>query len=168
MRGLELEGFDAGDRTSLDLPSVQQNLIRRMVATGKPVTLVLMTGSAVSINREHASVPAILQAWYGGEAAGLAVADVLFGDYNPAGRLPVTFYRSVDDLPPFENYDMAGRTYRYFSEEVLYPFGHGLGYSPFHYDNLILEKKEISDMESVTVSVDVIAHPFPYCAQFSF
>ncbi len=111
--------------TGLPLISLKCNssLIRRIAATGKPVTLVLMTGSAVSINDEHQQVPAIIQAWYGGEAAGKAVADVLFGDYNPAGRLPVTFYKSVDDLPPFENYDMAGRTYRYFEGEVLYPFG---------------------------------------------
>jgi beta-glucosidase len=155
MRGLHLEGFDAGDRTSLDLPAVQRSLIRQIAATGKPVTLVLMTGSAVSITREHESVPAILQAWYGGEAAGEAVADVLFGDYNPAGRLPVTFYRSVDDLPPFENYDMEGRTYRYFSGEVLYPFGYGLSYTHFSYDNLILEKDEIGRDETFTVSVDV-------------
>ncbi|TFH27038.1 MAG: glucan 1,4-alpha-glucosidase, partial [Bacteroidia bacterium] len=155
MRGLHLEGFDAGDRTSLDLPAVQRSLIRQIAATGKPVTLVLMTGSAVSINREHDLVPAILQAWYGGEAAGEAVADVLFGDYNPAGRLPVTFYRSVDDLPPFENYDMEGRTYRYFGGEVLYPFGFGLSYTSFQYDNLILEKDEIGAEETITVSVDV-------------
>ncbi len=155
MRGLELEGFLAGDRTSLDLPAVQRNLIRRIAATGKPVTLVLMTGSAVSINRAHETLPAIVQAWYGGEAAGTAVADVLFGDYNPAGRLPVTFYRSVRDLPPFESYDMDGRTYRYFDGEVLYPFGHGLSYTTFHYDNLILEKKEIPQGDSLTVSVDV-------------
>ncbi len=155
MRGLDLEGFDAGDRTSLDLPAVQRSLIRRIAATGKPVTLVLMTGSAVSITREHETVPAILQAWYGGEAAGEAVADVLFGDYNPAGRLPVTFYRSVDDLPPFENYDMEGRTYRYFTGPVLYPFGYGLSYTRFTYDNLILEKDEIGEDETITVSVDV-------------
>ena len=155
MRGLHLEGFNAGDRTSLDLPEVQRSLIRRIAATGKPVTLVLMTGSAVSISREHDLVPAIVQAWYGGEAAGEAVADVLFGDYNPAGRLPVTFYRSVDDLPPFEDYDMEGRTYRYFGGEVLYPFGFGLSYTSFHYDNLILEKDEIGAEETITVSVDI-------------
>ncbi len=155
MRGLELDGFNAGDRTSLDLPDVQKRLIRRINATGKPVTLMLMTGSAVSIASEHESVPAILQAWYGGEAAGKAVADVLFGDYNPAGRLPVTFYKSVEDIPPFDNYDMAGRTYRYFEGEVLYPFGHGLSYSQFSYDNLILDRNEISKTGSITLSVDV-------------
>jgi len=155
MRGLELEGFHAGDRTSLDLPAVQRSLIRQIAATGKPVTLVLMTGSAVSIVREHAAVQSVLQAWYGGEAAGEAVADVLFGDYNPAGRLPLTFYNSVEDLPDFEDYDMPGRTYRYFEGEVLYPFGYGLSYTSFKYDNLILEKDEISPDESITVTVDI-------------
>lgn len=155
MRGLELEGFHAGDRTSLDLPEIQRSLIRQIAATGKPVTLVLMSGSAVSITLEHQLVPAILQAWYGGEAAGEAVADVLFGDYNPAGRLPLTFYRSVDDLPPFEDYNMEGRTYRYFEGEVLYPFGYGLSYTSFTYDNLILEKNEMGADESISVSVDV-------------
>jgi beta-glucosidase len=155
MRGLELEGFHAGDRTSLDLPAVQRSLIRQIAATGKPVTLVLMTGSAVSITREHEIVPSILQAWYGGEAAGEAVADVLFGDYNPAGRLPLTFYNSVNDLPPFEDYNMTGRTYRYFDGEVLYPFGYGLSYTSFSYRNLILEKDEMAAGDSIVVSVDV-------------
>jgi beta-glucosidase len=155
MRGLHLEGFEGGDRTSLDLPEVQQQLIRRIAATGKPVTLVIMTGSAVSINWEDEHLDAILQAWYPGEAGGTAVADVLFGDYNPAGRLPVTFYRSVDDLPDFKDYSMDGRTYRYFEGEVLYPFGYGLSYTTFDYENLILDKDEISPREEVTVSVDV-------------
>ena len=155
MRGLDLEGFVGGDRSSLSLPAVQRNLIQRMSATGKPLTLVLMTGSAVSIHREQEILPSIIQAWYGGEAAGKAVADVLFGDYNPAGRLPLTFYRSVDDLPPFEDYAMKGRTYRYFEGEVLYPFGFGLSYSDFTYDNLILESNELYAGESLTVSVDV-------------
>jgi beta-glucosidase len=155
MRGLVLEGFNAGDRTSLDLPEVQGRLVRRIAAIGKPVTLVLMTGSAVSITREHDIIPSILQAWYGGEAAGEAVADVLFGDYNPAGRLPLTFYRSVEDLPPFEDYNMVGRTYRYFDGEVLYPFGFGLSYTRFTYDNLILEKDEIFSGDTIMVTVDV-------------
>jgi beta-glucosidase len=155
MRGLDLEGFDRGDRTSLDLPEAQRSLIRQVVATGKPVTLVLMTGSAVSINWEDQHIPSILQAWYGGESAGSAVADVLFGDYNPAGRLPVTFYKSIDDLPDFENYDMEGRTYRYFEGEVLYPFGYGLSFTTFSYDNLILEKDEITQDGELTVSVEV-------------
>ncbi len=155
MHGLDLDGFYRGDRTSLDLPETQSRLIRQIVTTGKPVTLVLMTGSAVSINWEDEHISSILQAWYGGESAGSAVADVLFGDYNPAGRLPVTFYRSVDDLPDFENYNMEGRTYRYFGGEVLYPFGYGLSYTSFSYDNLILEKDEIAQDEELTVSVEV-------------
>jgi beta-glucosidase len=155
MRGLELEGFSQGDRTLLELPRVQQELIRAIASAGKPVTLVLMTGSAVSIEQEQKLIPAVLEAWYGGEAAGDAVADVLFGDYNPAGRLPVTFYRSVEDLPPFEDYSMEGRTYRFFEGEVLYPFGFGLSYTRFGYDNLILEKKEVANGEPLTVSVDV-------------
>ena len=155
MRGLDLEGFQGGDRTTLHLPGVQQALIRSIAATGKPVTLVLMTGSAVSIQGEQQVVPSIVQAWYGGEAAGTAVADVLFGDYNPAGRLPVTFYRSVEDLPPFEDYRMEERTYRYFTGEVLYPFGYGLSFTGFAYDNLILDREEISMGEKVMISVDV-------------
>ncbi|MDX2430539.1 MAG: glycoside hydrolase family 3 C-terminal domain-containing protein [Bacteroides sp.] len=155
MRGLDLDGFYRGDRTSLDLPETQSKLIRQIVAAGKPVTLVLMTGSAVSINWEDEHIPSILQAWYGGESAGSAVADVLFGDYNPAGRLPLTFYKSVDDLPDFENYDMEGRTYRYFNGEVLYPFGYGLSYSDFTYNNLILEREETTQDEELTISVEV-------------
>jgi beta-glucosidase len=135
MRGLELEGFSAGDRTSLDLPQVQKSLIQQIMATGKPVTLVLMSGSAVSLDEGQLQVPAILQSWYGGEAAGTAVADVLFGDTNPAGRLPVTFYRSAADLPPFESYDMAV-TYRY-----LRGGPHPLACLSYftRYDSLILE-----------------------------
>jgi beta-glucosidase len=155
MRGMELDGFHAGDRTNLRLPAIQQSLIRTIAAAGTPVTLVLMSGSAISIDREQQWVPSVLQAWYGGEAAGIAVADVLFGDYNPAGRLPVTFYRSVDDLPAFEDYNMKGRTYRYFDGDVLFPFGYGLSYTNFTYDNLILDKEEVAAGESVVVSVEV-------------
>jgi len=155
MKGLNLEGFRGGDRTSMDLPENQRRLIRQMVATGKPVTLVLMSGSALSLNWSQAHVPAILQAWYGGECAGEAVADVLFGDYNPAGRLPMTYYKSMDDLPPFEDYSMEGRTYRYFDGEVLYPFGHGLSYSTFLYSDMVLEKKEIARADSLMASITV-------------
>lgn len=152
---VEVEGFAGGDRLTLELPAVQQELMKKVVATGKPVVLVLLNGSAVAINWEHENVPAILEAWYPGEAAGSAIADILFGDYNPAGRLPVTFYKSVEDLPPFEEYAMKGRTYRYFEGEVLYPFGHGLSYSTFEYDNLRLSESEIKPDGSVTASVDV-------------
>ncbi len=129
-------GFSGGDRTSLDLPQPQEELLEAVAATGKPVVLVLLNGSALSVNWAARHVPAIVEAWYPGEESGTALADVLFGDYNPAGRLPVTFYRSVDQLPPFEDYRMAGRTYRYFTGEPLYPFGHGLSYTRFRYGKL--------------------------------
>ncbi|HYG80090.1 MAG TPA: glycoside hydrolase family 3 C-terminal domain-containing protein, partial [Pyrinomonadaceae bacterium] len=111
---VKTEGFRGGDRTKLELPQAQEELLKAVQATGKPVVLVLMSGSALAINWAKDNVPAILQAWYPGEEGGAAIADVLFGDYNPAGRLPVTFYKSADDLPPFEAYGMQGRTYRYF------------------------------------------------------
>ncbi|MFC2090620.1 glycoside hydrolase family 3 C-terminal domain-containing protein [Bacteroidota bacterium] len=152
---VEVEGFNGGDRTSLDLPAVQIELMKKILATGKPVTLVLLNGSAVSINWADEHIPAILEAWYPGEAAGTAIADILFGDYNPSGRLPVTFYKSENDLPPFEDYNMVGRTYRYFEGDVLYPFGHGLSYSTFEYSNLRLSRDEIKVGGTVNVSVDV-------------
>ncbi len=151
---VEIPGFSGGDRTSLDLPAPQEALLKKAAASGKPVVLVLMNGSALSINSADRRVPAIVEAWYPGEEGGRAVADVLFGDYNPAGRLPVTFYKSTDQLPPFENYDMQGRTYRYFTGEVLYPFGHGLSYTTFEYSGLSLPTEIVSG-DSVKVSVTV-------------
>ncbi len=151
---VEIEGFHGGDRTSLELPGIQKDLIRDIRALGKPVILILFNGSALAVNREDKNIPAILEAWYPGQAGGNAIADVIFGDYNPAGRLPVTFYRSVDDLPPFEDYNMKGRTYRYFEGEALYQFGYGLSYTTFKYDNLTLEK-QCKACESVDLSVDV-------------
>jgi len=129
-------GFAGGDRTSLDLPAPQDSLLRAVVATGTPTVVVLLSGSALSVGwaAEHAA--AMLEAWYPGQAAGTAIADVLFGRVSPSGRLPVTFYRSVSDLPPFTDYRMAGRTYRYFSGDVLFPFGHGLSYAQFRYRDL--------------------------------
>ncbi len=134
-------GFKGGDRTSIDLPERQQRLLEAVAATGKPVVVVLLSGSALVVNwaAEHAN--AILQAWYPGEEGGTALADVLFGDYNPAGRLPVTFYKSLDQLPPFESYAMDGRTYRYFKGEPLYPFGYGLSYTRFGYSKLVVPKR---------------------------
>ncbi len=152
---VRVEGFLGGDRLTLDLPRNQEELIKAVSALKKPLILVLLNGSAVSINWEQKNIPGILEAWYPGQAAGTAIADVLFGDYNPAGRLPVTFYKSVNDLPSFENYDMAGRTYRYFTKEVLYPFGYGLSYTTFRYDSLTLSKPKINQAESVTASVSV-------------
>jgi beta-glucosidase len=130
---VDLSGFKGGDRTTLDLPASQENLLKKLNATGKPVVLVLMSGSALSVNWENANLPAILEAWYPGEEGGTAIADVLFGDYNPAGRLPVTFYKSVNQLPSFEDYNMKGHTYRFFEGEALYPFGYGLSYTSFRY-----------------------------------
>jgi len=149
-----IEGFDHGDRTTLDLPRIQQDLIKEITALGKPVVLVLLNGSAVSVNWANQHIPAIVEAWYPGQAGGQAIADVLFGDYNPAGRLPVTFYTSLDDLPAFGDYAMAGRTYRYYKKPVLYPFGYGLSYTTFHYDNLKIEPPAHKG-DSVRVTVDV-------------
>jgi beta-glucosidase len=151
---VNIEGFKGGDRTNLDLPKVQEELIREIAALGKPVVLVLLNGSALAINWEGQHIPAILEAWYPGQAAGQAIADVLFGDYNPAGRLPVTFYTGLKDLPSFGDYTMAGRTYRYFKGEVLYPFGYGLSYTRFQYDHLQIGKTARRG-DTVRVSVNV-------------
>jgi beta-glucosidase len=151
---VQVEGFRGGDRTRIDLPEIQQDLIRSIQALGKPVILVLLNGSALAVNWENANVPAILEAWYPGQAAGQALADVLFGDYNPGGRLPVTFYRSVNDLPAFTDYNMSTQTYRYFKGTPLYPFGYGLSYTTFGYAKLEVAE-EITAGEGLTVSVEV-------------
>jgi beta-glucosidase len=145
----------AGDRLTLDLPGIQQRLLQAVYETGTPVVLVLMNGSAVSINWAAEHIPAILEAWYPGQAGGTAVAEALFGLTNPGGRLPVTFYRSVDDLPPFDDYSMENRTYRYFTGRPLYPFGYGLSYTTFAYRNLQIVPEVASLGESVSVQVDV-------------
>ncbi|MCC9166481.1 glycoside hydrolase family 3 C-terminal domain-containing protein [Pontibacter harenae] len=129
-------GFEGGDRTTILLPQVQTDLMKALKATRKPVVFVMMTGSAIATPWESENVPAIVNAWYAGQSAGTAIADVLFGDYNPAGRLPLTFYKSDKDLPPFGDYSMEGRTYRYFKGQPLYAFGHGLSYTTFSYDQL--------------------------------
>jgi beta-glucosidase len=135
---VDYPGFNGGDRTTIQLPAVQTALMKTLKATGKPVVFVMLTGSAIAIPWEDENIPAIVNAWYGGQSAGTAVADVLFGDYNPAGRLPVTFYKSDEDLPGFSDYSMNNRTYRYFKGEALYPFGYGLSYSTFKYDQLAI------------------------------
>ena len=152
---VETPGFLGGDRTRIDLPDAQERLLERIVAVGKPTVLVLMSGSAVAVNWAQEHVPAIVEAWYGGQAAGSALADVLFGDYNPAGRLPVTFYTSVDDLPPFDDYRMAGRTYRFFKGTPLYPFGDGLSYTTFAYRNLRTSSARLRAADTLIVRVDV-------------
>ena len=128
--------------------------MKKLHATGTPVVLVLTSGSALAVNWENENLAAIVQLWYPGEEGGTALADVLFGDYNPAGRLPVTFYKSVDQLPPFNDYNMKGRTYRYFEGTPLFPFGYGLSYTRFSYQNLVLPPA-IQAGDSAVVSVEV-------------
>lgn len=145
---VDFKGFRGGDRTSIELPKTQREYISALSATGKPVVFVNLSGSAVALAPEAEHCDAILQAWYGGQQGGQAVADVLFGDYNPAGRLPVTFYASDSDLPDFSDYDMEGHTYRYFKGKPLFPFGHGLSYSEFAYGEAVLAE----DMLSIPVT----------------
>lgn len=152
---IAVPGFDRGDRTSLDLPQVQENLIKQVVGTGKPVVLVLTNGSALSVNWADQHVPAIIEAWYPGGQGGTAVAGLIAGDYSPAGRLPLTFYKSVDQLPDFKDYAMKARTYRYFSGEPLYPFGYGLSYTRFDYSAPSLGHGVLQASHPQTVSVNV-------------
>ena len=152
---INVAGFAGGDRTDIGLPRPQEELLKHIHTLGKPIVLVLLSGSALAVNWAAENVPAIVEAWYPGQAGGDAIADVLFGDYNPGGRLPVTFYRSVDDLPPFEDYRMEGRTYRYFQGEPLFPFGYGLSYTTFAYSDLRLSAESIAPDGTLTVSVDV-------------
>lgn len=153
--GVNCVGFDDGDRTTIDLPEAQSQLLQELYKTGKPVVFVMMTGSAIAINWEDAHLPAIVNMWYGGQAGGQAIADVLFGDYNPSGRLPVTFYKNDEDLPPFTDYAMENRTYRYFKGKPLYPFGYGLSYTSFSYQHLLVEKEIETSFDSLEVKVDV-------------
>lgn len=141
--GIDLPGFLGGDRTSIDLPGPEEVLVEGMVATGKPVVVVLMNGSALAVNWINDHANAVLESWYSGEEGGNAIADTLSGKNNPAGRLPVTFYKSVVQLPNFEDYSMQNRTYRYFTGKPLYPFGYGLSYTTFGYSNLKLPEGAI-------------------------
>jgi beta-glucosidase len=152
---VEAEGFAGGDRTKIELPYAQQKLLELVYAQGKPVVLVLMGGSAIAVNWADQKLPAILEAWYPGEEGGTAIAAALAGDYNPGGRLPVTFYKSLEQLPPFDDYSMAERTYRYFGGEPLYPFGYGLSYTSFTYRNARLEHSSVEADGTIAVSVDV-------------
>ncbi len=151
---IKIEGFSGGDRTNLNLPVVQEQLFDAVVSAGKPVIVILTNGGALSVNKIQEKASAILLAGYGGQQGGNAVADVLFGDFNPAGRLPVTYYKSIDQIPAFENYDMQGKTYRFFTQEPLYPFGYGLSYTTFTYSNLSIPEKAIAgDMIKIKVTV---------------
>jgi len=149
------DGFSSGDRTRIDLPAPQEQLLERVVAAGKPTVLVLTSGSALAINWANVNIPAILEAWYPGGQGGTAVAEALAGDFSPAGRLPVTFYKSLDQLLPFEDYSMAKRTYRYFDGHPLYPFGFGLSYTSFAYEQPRVDHAKISAKDAITISVDV-------------
>jgi beta-glucosidase len=143
------------DRSAIELPDTQEALVRSIIATGKPVVVVLTSGSAVAINTAATSASAVLSAWYGGEEAGTAIAETLAGINNPSGRLPVTFYKSTADLPSFTDYSMKNRTYRYFSGDVLYPFGYGLSYTTFSYSNLMLPKSAIRADDPLVAEVTV-------------
>jgi beta-glucosidase len=152
---IDVPGFNGGDRTDIGLPAPQQALLERVADSGKPLVVVLMSGSAVALHWAKAHADAILVAWYPGEAGGHAVAQVLAGDYNPGGRLPVTFYRATRDLPPFVSYAMQGRTYRYFDGTPLYPFGYGLSYTHFTYADLALSASRLRAGDALRVSVKI-------------
>ena len=149
------EGFKGGDRTNIDLPKPEQELLEAVTASGKPVVLVLANGSALAVNWAKEHVNAILESWYAGEEGGAAIAETLSGKNNPAGRLPVTFYTGIDQLPPFEDYAMKGRTYRYFDGKPLFPFGYGLSYTTFSYSDLALPKNAINAGDPLTAEVTV-------------
>ncbi len=152
---VDLPGFSGGDRTSLDIPQPEEDLVQAVAATGKPLVVVLMNGSALGANWEKAHANAILEAWYSGEEGGAAIAETLSGKNNPAGRLPVTFYKDVHQLPHFEDYSMKGRTYRYFSGEPLWPFGYGLSYTNFSYSDLSLPSGLINAGDPLDASATV-------------
>jgi beta-glucosidase len=149
------EGFDDGDRTRIELPKIQEDLLKALYATGKPVVFVNCSGSAIAMPWEADHLPAILQAWYAGEEGGRAVAQVLFGDVNPTGHLPVTFYASTQDLPPFADYSMTNRTYRYFTGKPLFAFGHGLSYTKFEYADVTTNSTAFVTDDTIHLAVTV-------------
>jgi beta-glucosidase len=149
------DGFANGDRTRIELPQVQEDFLHTLAATGKPVIFINCSGSAMAIPWEARNIKAILQAWYPGEEGGRAVGQVIFGEVNPSGRLPITFYESTTNLPAFTNYSMANRTYRYFTGKPLYAFGHGLSYTKFSYAKAALSTKNLKADETVTITFNV-------------
>lgn len=150
-----IPGFKGGDRETIELPAIQSRLISELKKAGKKVVFVNFSGSAIALPAEKEACDAILQAWYPGQAGGAAIADVLFGTYNPAGRLPVTFYKSTAQLPDFEDYNMTGRTYRYMKESPLFPFGYGLSYTTFQYGDATLSAATIAHDDKVTLNIPV-------------
>ncbi|MHB9055112.1 MAG: glycoside hydrolase family 3 C-terminal domain-containing protein [Paludibacteraceae bacterium] len=151
---VNVDGFFGGDRKDISLPQTQSDLINSIHELGKPTVLVFMNGSAIAFNQEKETIPAIIEAWYPGQAGGKAIADVIFGDYNPSGRLPVTFYKNTNQIPAFDNYDMTGKTYRYFKGEPLFEFGYGLSYSNFEY-SIKKVSSEIKTNENIVVQVEI-------------
>ncbi len=154
-RPVKLDGFSGGDRTAINLPVVQEDLLKALAATGKPLIVVLQNGSALAVNWAEQHADAILEAWYPGEEGGTAIAETLAGDNNPAGRLPLTFYASLDQVPPFDDYSMQNRTYRYFAGKPLYSFGYGLSYTSFAYSHLQLPSSPVKAGDPVRVEADV-------------
>jgi beta-glucosidase len=152
---IKIDGFEGGDRTSLELPAPQQKLLEAVAATGKPLVVVLQSGSAVALNWANEHTDAILEAWYPGAAGGEALARTLAGLNNPAGRLPVTFYASLDNLPAFTDYTIKGRTYRYFAGKPLWGFGYGLSYSTFKYGSIKLSAETLKAGDPLTATVTV-------------
>ncbi len=152
---VHVTGFNGGDRTDIALPDVQQKLLEAVKATGKPLVVVLTSGSAIAANWTQQNADAVLEAWYSGEEGGTAIAETLAGSNNPAGRLPITFYRDIKDLPDFTDYSMRNRTYRYFNGPVLYPFGYGLSYTTFSYSNARLSSASIAAGASISLSAEV-------------
>jgi beta-glucosidase len=156
--GINVDGFYNGDRTRIEMPEIQQNAIKAMIDTGTPVVLVLMAGSSIALNGLEKELEAILMAWYPGQRGGNAIASVLFGDYNPGGKLPVTFYSSTSELPDFKDYNMSsgnGFTYRYYKGKALYPFGHGLSYTTFKYSKLKVNKIRLTEKEKFKISFTI-------------
>ena len=152
---VEVPGFKGGDRTDIELPDVQRDLLKALKKAGKKVVFINYSGSAIGLVPETTTCEAILQAWYPGQAGGTAIVDALWGEYNPGGRLPVTFYKDVNQLPDFEDYSMKGRTYRYMQQRPLFPFGHGLSYTDFTYGEAKLSKNTIAKGENVVLTIPV-------------
>ena len=151
---IQLPGFKGGDRTDIELPEVQRNCLKALKQAGKKIVFVNCSGSAIGLVPETESCDAILQAWYAGESGGRAIADVLFGDFNPSGKLPITFYKNVQQLSDFENYSMKGRTYRFMSDP-LFPFGFGLSYTTFSIGTAAISKTAIKNDESFQLTIPV-------------
>ena len=152
---VEIPGFKGGDRTDIELPDIQRQLVKRLKKAGKRIVFVNFSGSAIALAPEAENCEAIVQAWYPGQAGGTAVAEVLTGEYNPAGKLPITFYKSLKQLPDFLDYSLKGRTYRYMTETPLFCFGHGLSYTTFGYGDATLSTPTLKDGQTVTLTVPV-------------